>query len=82
MPPFVVPPLSCAVTVTVATPNAFGAGWNDSSSPSIVGCTLKSAPSGVVTATPTDWPDSFGGPATRLVRKPGMVVRGASSATL
>ena len=71
-PPLAVPPLSCAFTVTVATPFAMRAGVKVSvPSTPIAGWVLKSALLLFVTRKLTAWPDSFAGPARMFAAKTG-----------
>src|ERR1043165_2074567 len=68
LPPFAVPPSSCSVTVTMASPFAFGAGANVSTpAGEIDGCTLKRALLLFVAVNETVCVDSSGGPAGAVV---------------
>src|SRR5207248_1002324 len=61
LPPFAVPPSSCATTVTVALPNALAAGTKLSTPLGETdGCTAKRAALPFETWKATLWPDSFG----------------------
>ena len=78
LPPLAVPPLSTACTVTVAVPEAFGAGVKVSDpSAATAGCppTVKSRLLEFMTANVTLWPDSSAGPGLIAVAQPGVDLR-------
>ena len=82
-PPLAVPPVSWAITVTVAVPLAFAAGVKVSVPPALMaGWALKRALVVFVTVKLTVCADSSAGPAEMLAAKPLWVCAPASSATV
>ena len=70
-PPFAVPPLSLATTVTVALPNAFAAGAYVSVPPELTaGCVEKRPELVLETANVTFWLASLAGPGEIAVAHP------------
>ena len=69
-PPSAMPPLSCAITVTVAAPKVLAAGVNVSVPLSAtLGGTLNNAALSLLVVTlVTLWPDSFAEPAVKVAK--------------
>ena len=83
LPPWAVPPSSCAVTLTVAVPFAFAAGVKlrvpfDATD----GAELKRADASTLVENVTVWVDSLAAPGEIEVAQPAIVIAPASSSTV
>ena len=82
-PPLRIPPSSWTRTVTVAEPNAFGAGVNVSVPVGLTaGCTENNGLLLLVTMKSSAWLDSFAGPLLSAVAQPENELPTESSATV
>ena len=81
-PPLSVPPLSCAMTVTVAVPIAFKAGVKVSVPPLSAGCALKSEVLSLLTPRFVMlWLDSLAGPVVMVAKVPKLAAPLSCSTT-